>query len=120
MVSSKPTTLNNPKEITMPFTLTKYHVVTPPIFDALNETYQRVVFATRTAETRIINEAGWRMLESGNLDALPPEMLQDLIDAKLLVPCGEDELSAVLTRNNAAARNNNTLSIVIQPTAFCQ
>jgi uncharacterized protein len=108
------------QETIMELALSRYHVVTPAVFDAVDETYKRVVFATRSAETRIINEAGWRMLESGSLDALPPEMLADLVEIKLLVPAGEDERAAVLTRNNVAARDNRSLSIVIQPTAFCQ
>lgn len=104
----------------MNFKLSRYHVVTPAFLDQVDQQCKRLVFATRTAELHLINDSGWRMIESGNLDHLPPDLLSALIAAELVVPYYEDELKAVLERNNHAVRNDDVFTMVIQPTAFCQ
>jgi len=102
------------------FKLSRYHVVTPAFFDQVDQQSKRLLFATRTAELHVINDTGWRMIESGKLDDLPPELLSALIASQLVVPFEEDELKTVLNRNNQAARNDDVFTMVIQPTAFCQ
>lgn len=104
----------------MKYKLSRYHVVSAPFVDQIDDESKRLLFATRTAELNIINEGGWRMLESGSLDKLPPRLLNDLKAAQLVVPDDEDELKTILNRNNEAARTDDVFTLVIQPTAFCQ
>lgn len=104
----------------MTMKLSRYHVVTQPCVDEIDEQVKRVIFATRTAEVRIINEAAWHILESEKFDSLPKAILSDLIDIELLVPASEDELTTILSRNKGAAEDSDCLYMVIQPTAHCQ
>lgn len=104
----------------MHYKLSKYHVVTPRIVDQLDQQSKRLLFATRTAELHLIDDASWQTIESGDLESLAPELLSDLIAAELVVPYHEDELKTVLNRNNQAIRDDDVFSMVIQPTAFCQ
>lgn len=100
--------------------ISKYHVVTPCFFDEVDQWSKRIVFATRTAQLRVISNTSWKIIESGVFNQLPEELLSDLIDIELLVPSNEDELEEILRRNNTAIGNDDTLYLVIQPTAHCQ
>jgi len=100
--------------------LSRFHVVTPRFVDEIDQQAKRVVFATRSAEMFLVDDTAWQTIESGALDTLPLSLLSSLTNAELLVPGDEDELATVLARNNAAARDDDILSLVIQPTAFCQ
>lgn len=104
----------------MDMKLSRYHVATPRFIDQEDQRPRRLVFATRTAEVLVIDEASWQALAEGALDRLPAPLRSELTETELLVPAGEDELATVLGRNNAAARDDENLSLVIQPTAFCQ
>lgn len=100
--------------------LSSYRVVSPPFFDEIEGLSKRILYATRTASIRIIDEASWKMLEAGRFDQLPKESLIDLVDIELLVPVDEDELTTILNCNDATAIDIDFLSFVIQPTASCQ
>jgi uncharacterized protein len=104
----------------MDIQLSRYHVVTQPFFDEVAAQFKQVLFATRTANVRVIDDSSWDLLESGAYDQLPKEMLLDLVDMELLVPADEDELTTILDRNDAATRDDDTLFFSIQPTAMCQ
>ncbi|HEY9602548.1 MAG TPA: radical SAM protein, partial [Allocoleopsis sp.] len=100
--------------------LSQYYVVTSPFFDELDGRTKRVIFATRTATVRIIDELSWNLIETGQFDELPQDILSDLMRIELIVPYDEDELKAILDRNTAIAKNDDDLYLVIQPTAYCQ
>ena len=100
--------------------LSHYHAVSQPFVDEQTGDFRRVVFPTRTAEPRIVDEVAWLLLEAGQLDQLPRETLLELAGIELLVPDDEDELAVILQRNDAAALDDDNLYLVIQPTAWCQ
>jgi uncharacterized protein len=100
--------------------LSQYHIVTEPIYDEIEEETKRIILATRTASVRVINDASWSILEAGRFEELPEDILFELTDIELIVPCDEDELKTVLTFNNAAIVDDNDLFLVVQPTASCQ
>lgn len=100
--------------------LSKYRVVTPPFFDETEGRNKRVLYATRTSTVRIIDEDSWENLDKGIFDRLPKEMLFDLVDIELLVPADEDELTTILNQNDAKTIDDDSLYLVIQPTASCQ
>jgi uncharacterized protein len=104
----------------MSLKLSKYQVVTPPLFDELEGRTKRVLYATRTASVRIVDEATWNLIEVGLFDQLPQDMLFDLVEIELIVPAIEDELATILNRNDASYINDDSLYLVIQPTASCQ
>jgi uncharacterized protein len=99
--------------------LTRYLVATPPIVDSHN-VVSRVLFATRTAEMRLVDDRTWHILSSGEWQALPADIRADLIAAEILVSDEQDELSTILQQNRTAALEDDTLSLVIMPTASCQ
>lgn len=98
--------------------LSRFHVATDAV--GVNGDRVRVVFATRTAEVRWLTDAVWESVRRGQLDELPDDLVEELIDVELLVPDGEDELQTVLDRNAAEVADNDDLYIVVQPTAACQ
>jgi len=100
--------------------LSRYHAVSPSFLDERTGVFRRVVFPTRTAEARIVDEVVWLVLEAGEFDQLPREILLELAGLELLVPDDEDELTTLLQRNDAAAMDDDNLYLVIQPTAWCQ
>ncbi|GAB1544185.1 radical SAM/SPASM domain-containing protein [Scytonema sp. NUACC21] len=100
--------------------LSHYHVVTQPFFDEIEERVKRVVFATRTANVRIIDDYSWSLIESEKFDQVSQDILFDLVDIELIVPSHEDELKTILARNDAARFDDDELYLVVQPTAFCQ
>jgi uncharacterized protein len=104
----------------MSIKLSNYFVLTQPFFDEVEECKKRIIYATRTANLRIINETSWKIIENGLFEQLPKEILSDLLDIELLVPEDENELTTILNYNDAAAIDSDELYQVIQPTAYCQ
>jgi uncharacterized protein len=100
--------------------LSQYHIVTPKLFDHEYSDWIRVVFATRTAEAIVINEAAWETISKGAFAELPNKLLQELQSIELLVSEDDDELGSVMTRHKNAIRDSDILPIAIQPTASCQ
>jgi uncharacterized protein len=98
----------------------RYLVASGPFLDELDGQRKRVVYATRSGEVRIFNEAAWSGLTTNEISGLPSEVVDELSRASFVVPEDEDELAAVLGENTRAARDNKTLVMVIQPTASCQ
>ena len=99
----------------MSMKLSCYHVITQPFFDQIEERVKRVVFATRTANVRIIDDYTWTILAAGQLDELPQDVLLDLAEIELIVPTGENELQTILSDNHAVATNDDNLYLVVQP-----
>ncbi|WP_256874916.1 radical SAM/SPASM domain-containing protein [Nostoc sp. C052] len=104
----------------MSMKLSDYHVVTPSFFDELEQRIKRVIFATRTANIRIIDDHTWSLLEAGQFEQFSQDILFDFVDIELIVPAHEDELKTILARNDAAKLDDDVLYLVVQPTAFCQ
>lgn len=100
--------------------LSDYRAVTLPFLDEADAQLKRVVYATRTAEVRAIDDESWTLLLEGQFDQLPKDMLFDLIDIELLVPSTENELMTILDHNDVAAIEDDTVFFSVQPTAFCQ
>ncbi|MGW7444881.1 radical SAM protein [Kitasatospora sp. NPDC054795] len=78
-----------------------------------------MVFATRSAEVRILGERTWDLVRSSP-EMLPVGILDDLTDIRLLVDENEDELSHVVGENQRAIDDYRRLSLVVTPTAQCQ
>lgn len=100
--------------------LSRYHVLSPPVVDGKTGDLKCVIFATRTAEARLISPEAWALIESGQFEQLPREVLTELVDIEILVPDEQDELRLVLQRNQAAIADDDNLYLVVQPTAWCQ
>jgi uncharacterized protein len=104
----------------MNWKLSHYHIITQPVFDEITQQLKRVVFASSTANVRIIDEQTWTKLATGKFTDLSPDILSDLAEIKLIVPREINELETILAENNAAAKDDDDLYLVVQPTAFCQ
>lgn len=104
----------------MAIKLSDYRVATEPFFDELEGRIKRVIFATRTASVRIIDEFSWNLVEAEKFEQLPEEFLLDLLNIQLLVPSDENELTTILAANDGVARDDDNLYLAIQPTAYCQ
>lgn len=100
--------------------LSRYCVVSPSFVDEKTDSLKRVIFVTRTATVRIVDEVVWLLLQAGRFEELPREILLELASLELLVPDDENELTTLLQRNDAAAQDDDNLYLVVQPTAWCQ
>ncbi|MFC5474602.1 radical SAM protein [Paraherbaspirillum soli] len=97
------------------------YIVTSDLLSAARTGFQgRVVFPTRSSSPLTVDELTWRRIQDGALDALPPNAVQRLIEAKVLVPADEDEFAAVVSENMAAIEQQDVLYQVVQPSAWCQ
>lgn len=100
--------------------LSHYRATSEPFVDPSTGNDVRVVLATRTAETCVIDTTSWNELAAGRFDRVAPATLVELIDMELVVPDHEDELAVVLGRTRAAIDDNDDLYVVVQPTQACQ
>ncbi len=100
--------------------LSRFLVVTPPVRDPATGRAVRVLFGTRTAERVVVDQDVWRALVVGQVDLLAPEVRDELVELEMLVPDEEDELATIISRNDGAARDSDSLRLVVQPTAACQ
>lgn len=79
----------------------------------------RLAYGTRTASTVAVDLPTARALEAGDAAALSPAWTGALRAARVLVPAGEDELSAVLDRNRQASADRSAVHIALLPTSYC-
>lgn len=103
----------------MAMKLSRYHFVSPPVFDKSLGHTRRVVFATRSAGLRVMDEAAWQLVTTAP-EKLPGDIAEDLIGMRLLVDDQEDELHSVVNENRDAIDSLACLSLVVTPTAQCQ
>lgn len=104
----------------MKMKLSRYHVITPPFFDEQERSVKRIVYSTRTASIRIVDEASWKRIENGDFRLLDSNILLDFSNIELIVPSDEKELQTIISQNQNAISNDDTLYLAIQPTASCQ
>ncbi|MFI8100511.1 radical SAM protein [Streptomyces sp. NPDC086023] len=79
----------------------------------------RLAYSTRTAGAMAVDLATARALEAGDPAALTPAWASALRAAEVLVPDGEDELSAVLDRNRRASADRSAVHLALLPTSYC-
>ncbi|MFE6848829.1 radical SAM protein [Streptomyces sp. NPDC057686] len=103
----------------MALRLSKYHVASPSVADAHDWKRRRVVYATRSAELRVLDEDTWKTLATDPAE-LPESISADLRSIRLLVDEDEDELRSIIDENLGAIDELSALSLVVTPTAQCQ
>ena len=104
----------------MTLKISKYVVATQSVFDERDYRRKRVVFATRTATVRVVDEAIWETLLEGKFDDLPEQVIRDLLAIQLLVDTEEDELTTIISGNRRSIAEDLVYYQVVQPTAACQ
>lgn len=102
------------------YKLSHYIVVTDIIDDPTLDSDKRVLLATRTAKVLIVRDWIFQKISQESWDEIPSEIFSKLLEIKAVVPRGENELLAIMDRNNSAIEGLTTLYHVIQPTAMCQ
>jgi uncharacterized protein len=100
--------------------ITQYFVASDRAYAGENGEAVRLLFATRTASTLMVDADTASALVGGELERIRPELLDDLCEAEVVLPDdGADELRQVLNRNRAAAADPSALRYVLVPTSFC-
>ena len=102
------------------FKMSRYVIASVPVMDEIDRRVKRVVFATRTAEVRAVDESSWQKVLAGKFETIAPLVAEELISIQVLVPCEEDELATVIESNRSAAQASDDLYLVVQPSAMCQ
>ncbi len=87
--------------------------------DGATNNTNTLVFNSREKCLLLIDSGSWQDVQSGNFDQVPAEIINELIDKKILVDQSVDELADVLAENRDAIANEDKLYLVIQPTANC-
>ena len=78
----------------------------------------RLLFSGRTGKLAAVDANSVEELLCGEI-RLDPERIAELRDAQLLVPHDEDELPALIARNERACSADSLLNYVLIPTNFC-
>lgn len=97
----------------------KYLVVSDNTYRDRDGLRTRIVYATRTAKVLFVLPEVADALAEGDVDALSPGTLNMLREAEAVVPAEEDELTAVLDRNRATARDESSRQFILMPTSYC-
>ena len=100
--------------------LSRYLAISSPIYDQVTGRAERVIFATRTAEVRIVSDELWSLLKAGKFGEVRPDLVRALEEIEVLVSATDDELAVVLGRQRIGIKSLRNLYLVIQPTAACQ
>jgi uncharacterized protein len=100
--------------------LSRYTVVSDPVFEQDTLTTSRLVLSTRSLRTLVVPNWAWHHVEQGRFGLLPNLMTETLREALILVPEVEDELASVLSVSRKSLASSRTLYECIQPTSACQ
>lgn len=100
--------------------ITQYIVASDHIYAGKDGEPVRLLFATRSASTLMVDADTASALMRGDTTRIRPELREALRDAEVLVDDGgPGELPWVLKRNRAAAADARVLRYVLVPTSFC-
>ncbi|MCB9033545.1 MAG: SPASM domain-containing protein [Chitinophagales bacterium] len=90
------------------------------VTEILPETNERIIYSTRSGESFIVSKDFYSCFLS-DITSIDRNIIQKLINAKILVNEDEDEFETIIRENkNAEDKKIDTLYHVIQPSANCQ
>ena len=99
--------------------MSKY-IVQTDVLDENDIDQKRILFATRTGASFLINNKTMNQLLEKNFLAIDTVMLQKLIEFEVIIPEFENEFKDIMAINRLGLKDKKTLSSIIQPTANCQ
>jgi uncharacterized protein len=102
----------------MIYKLSKYLLITDVSID--DEQDQKLVYSTRTGEVISLNNITINSIKDGNFSYLEESMIDKLIFSEIIVPEFEDELETILSEFEISKSDNDSLGMVITPSANCQ
>jgi len=91
-----------------------------PIFDQKDGQTKLIVFGARQSKVRAIDTHTWHKISEDQFQKVPQNIINDLLDAEILVTEDEDELKTILVQNHDEATAYSMLRYMILPTAMCQ
>ena len=99
--------------------ISRYFVASDHVYQDDDGGRVQLVYATRTARLLFVIPPVADALRAGRLDGISPGMLARLREAQIVVPDGQDELTEILDRNRAAARDRSLVQFILLPTSYC-
>jgi len=81
---------------------------------------KEIIFSTRTSLSILISKDMLCLLEQGQIDEIPKDVVKKLKDYKILVPDEVSEFDEICKENEKAKGAESVLSLTIQPTSNCQ
>ncbi len=105
----------------MNYKLSNYVVFT----DVINETddpvlQKKIAFSTRTGTALIIGDQSLTKVQAKQFSELDEKQLESLIQAEIIVPDFEDEISTILGDFKLCQNDRKVLSYTLAPSADCQ
>lgn len=102
----------------MKYKLSKYTFITDSYIDEEEE--QKLVYSSRTGNVVVLKNDTIVNIKNGIFLNLEEQIINKLIFSEILVPDFEDELETVLKEFEISRSDNDSLGIVITPSANCQ
>jgi uncharacterized protein len=81
---------------------------------------QIIAYSTRTGLAMLMNQQYVEDIRESKYDNIPSDLVETLIEKKILVPEFENEFEVCLEENKAFIKDVTVLSYTIQPTGNCQ
>lgn len=102
----------------MQYKISKYLVITDSSID--DEQDQKLVYSTRSGQVMLLNGDTIEDIRNGNIYSLDEKLIDKLIFSEIIVPEYENELETVLSEFEVSKSDNDSLGMVITPSANCQ
>lgn len=102
----------------MEYKLSKYLFITDVSVNNTDD--QRLVYSTRTGEVVLLNSTTISNIKNGNFSFLEEDIIDKLIFSEIIIPEFEDELETILNEFEISKSDDNSLGMVITPSANCQ
>ncbi|NEW78618.1 MAG: SPASM domain-containing protein [Gelidibacter sp.] len=94
------------------------YIIIPDAYIGNNKT--RLVYSTRTGLVIAIEENTLENFRKSKFFGVPKNLIDSLIDSKILVPLEEDEFNSIIEQFENSKLADSTLNFVITPSANCQ
>ena len=93
------------------------YLIDVEFYDKLRQQELVILYSTRSGCVKIIDLFSWREIKQ--ISSKDINLVNSLLDSKILVHSNENELQTILNENNQFLDNSSKLYFAIQPTAAC-
>lgn len=100
------------------FKLSRY-IVSVDFYDQSSQSNKTIIYSTRSSRRIIVDMPISKALEKSGFNTIPTDLMNKLLDFKIVVETDENELDTILQENKTSLKDTSTLFFSIQPSANC-